>query len=526
MKILVSDPIADEGLKILRSERDIQVDVKTKLPPEDLRRIIGEYDALIVRSETRVTKEIIEAGSKLKVIGRAGVGLDNVDVKEATRRGIIVMNTPDGNTISTAELTISMMLALSRNIPQAYISLRSGKWDRKSYTGTEVYNKTLGIIGLGRIGGAVAKRAQGLGMRVIGYDPYISEERSTKLEVKFVDLPTLYRESDYITVHTPLTEETKGLIGEKEFAQMKRGVRIINCARGGIVDEKALYNALKSGKVAGAALDVYNIEPPVGNPLLELDNVIATPHLGASTAEAQTQVSIDIAKQVLEVLRGGMIVNAVNFPSVEPSVLSTLQPYIDLAESLGKIITQMSDGFIRELKIRYSGEVTTYNTQPISVALLKGMLEPIMQEGVNYVNAPYLVRERGTAVREITSREVGDYSTQITVEAKTDTQEVSVAGTLFDKTEPRIVRLMNHHVDAKPFGHMLVILNEDKPRIIGEVGITLGDAGINIADMTLGRIKAGGRAVTVLNLDSEVPDDVFEKIKSLKNIIEARRINL
>lgn len=526
MKVLVSDPLSEQGVAILKKEPGFEVDVKPKMPKEELLACIGNYEALLVRSETKVTKEVIDAGKNLKIIGRAGVGLDNVDIEAASKRGIIVMNTPGGNTISTAEQTFSLLLALSRNIPQAVASLKAKKWDRKKYTGVEVYGKTLGILGLGRIGAEVAKRAQAFGMKVIAADPFISAERAQQLGVELVKKSEVIKRADYITVHAPLNAETKSMIGPEEFEYMKDGVRIINCARGGIVDEKSLYENLKSGKVAGAALDVYEKEPPLESPLIDLENCVTTPHLGASTEEAQINVAIEIAEQVVDALKGKTVRNAINVPAIEPEVLALIHPYLTLAEKLGSLQAQLAEGRIEEVRVHYCGEVCKYNTSPITVAIVKGILDPILNESVNYVNAPFLAKDRGMKVIESKSSEAEDFATLIAVTVKTETKESTVVGTLFGKGDPRIVRLDGFHIDAVPFGYMLILSNEDVPGIIGSVGATLGKYKINIAGLALGRKEKGGLAVTSLNVDESVPDDVLAEIRKLPHVLGAKLVKL
>lgn len=526
-KILVADPLAEEGVEILREEKDFEVEVKTKQKEEVLKEIIKDYDALIVRSETKVTRGIIEKAEKLKVIGRAGVGLDNIDVETATKRGIIVMNAPEGNTISTAEHTISLMLALSRNIPQADASLKRGEWDRKKFMGVELYRKVLGIVGLGRIGKEVAKRAISFGMKVIAYDPYLSEEKAKSLGVELVDWERLLRDSDYISFHTPLTEETKNMISEEELRMMKKGVRIINCARGGIIDEKALAKAIEEGIVEGAALDVFEKEPPQDSPLLKLEKVIVTPHLGASTEEAQISVSIDIARQVRDVLLGKEVRNAVNFPSVEAHLLETLKPYINLVEKIGAMHTQISEGHIKEVRIKYIGEIwSKLDTQPLTLALLKGIFTPILQETVNFVNAPFIAKERGIKVNETKTTEIEDFANVISVELITDKLNNLIVGTLFADNSARVVRINEFYVEAIPQGVMLILYNWDKPGVIGNIGTILGKNNINIASMTFGREKPGGRAISVLNLDSPVTENVLKQLKSAENILDAKLIKL
>ncbi len=526
MKVLVSDKLSQEGLAILKKEKAIQVDVKTGLTPEELKKIIRDYDGLIVRSGTRVTREVIQAAKKLKIIGRAGVGLDNIDVEAASRQGIVVMNAPGGNTISTAEHTMSMILALSRNIPQAYLSLKEKRWDRKKFMGTEIYGKTLGIIGLGRIGTEVAKRAMSFGMKVKAYDPYLSLDKVKALKIESVSLKELLKRSDYITVHTPLTDETKHLISDKEIALMKSGVRIINCARGGIIDERALIKGLKSGRIAGCALDVFEKEPPVGSALLKLDSVIVTPHIGASTEEAQINVAIDIAHQMCDGLLGRGMKNAVNAPSLAPEVAEIVQPYVTLAERIGSLQSQLSVGHITRLKIEYRGDIGNYDTAPITVACVKGMLQPIMGETVNYVNAAVLAKERGIAVEETRTERIENFANLISVETKTEKGTLTIWGTIFAKGDLRIVKINKYYVEAHPAGYMLVIRNRDLPGIVGEIGTILGQNRINIAGMTFGREKRGGAAITVLNVDSVVPQEVLERIKKSKNISDAKLIKL
>lgn len=526
-KILVSDPLSEEGLKILHDEKEFEVDVKTGLAPDELKKAIKEYDALIVRSSTKVTKEIVEAGKKLKLIGRAGVGLDNVDADAASKRGIIVMNTPGGNTISTCEHTLSMMLSLSRSIPQANQSLKSGEWDRKRFMGVELLGKTLGIIGLGRIGTEVARRAASFGMKVIAYDPFLMVERAKQIGVDVVELDALLRTSDYITIHTPLTDDTYHLLDERAFKLMKKGVRIINCARGGIVDEGALAEAMKQGKVAGAALDVFEDEPPKkDSPLVKLNNVVVTPHLGAATEEAQVNVAIEIARQVADALLGRGVRNAVNIPSVEPEVLKIIEPYINLAERMGSLEAQLVEGRIKEVLVRYSGDITNYDTAPISVALLKGLLGSALNENVNYVNASFLAKERGIKVTEAKSAQVEEYANLISVDVKTDKETSSVSGTLFTRQDPRIVRIGKFHVDAIPHGFMVVIYNVDKPGIVGAIGTILARNKINIAGMTFGRERPGGNAITVLNVDSALSEPLLAEIRRSKNIKAAKLIRL
>ncbi|MCD6093993.1 MAG: phosphoglycerate dehydrogenase [Candidatus Omnitrophica bacterium] len=526
MKILISDPLSEEGLKILEAEKKLKVTVKTKMSPAELKQEIKDYDALIVRSGTKVTSEIIKAGRKLKLIGRAGVGLDNVDVEAATRQGIIVMNAPGGNTVSTAEHTITLLLALSRNIAQADASLRSNLWERKKYIGVEVSGKTLGIIGLGRIGTAVGKRAKCLGMKVVAYDPFLSSQRAVELGIESKGLEEVLREADYISLHTPLTPETRHLIGKREFEMMKKGVRVINCARGGVIDEEALLAAIKQGKVKGVALDVFEEEPPVNNPLLKLDCVLATPHLGASTQEAQVGVAKEMARQVVDALLYDNVRNAVNFPSINKEILPFLKPYLELSEKMGRLEMQLVKGKIHEIELRYSGEVTRYELKPISVSFVKGLLSSVLDEPINYVNAPLIARQRGIKLVETKLSEPEDFTNLISAELTTDKGKSLVAGSLLGKKDIRIVKIDDYYVDVVPQGYILVVSNEDKPGMMGAIGTILGKNKINIASMTLGRRKQGGLALTLLNIDNSIPSRVVNELKKLDNIVDAKVVKL
>ncbi|MFA5355781.1 MAG: phosphoglycerate dehydrogenase [Candidatus Omnitrophota bacterium] len=527
MKILVSDPLSEEGLKILKEVKEFQVDVKTDLKPDALKEEIKNYDALIVRSATKVNKDIIAAAAKLKVIGRAGVGLDNVDLPAATQKGIIVMNTPGGNTISTAEHTMSMILSLSRNIPQANTSMKKGEWKRSKFMGIELYGKTLGIIGLGRIGTEVARRSLSFGMKVLAYDPFLSREVAESLGIEIAELKELLADSDYITVHTPLTEETKHVISDKEFAMMKKGARLINCARGGIIDEAALLKALKDGKVAAAALDVFEKEPlQAESELLKFDNVILTPHLGASTEEAQVNVAIEVAEIVRDALLGKGIRNAANYPCIEAEVCKFLDPYINLSEKLGAFAGQLAEGRFQELNISYSGEIIQYDLTPLTMSLVKGMLSPILKETVNFVNAVSLAKERGIKIKEAKTSKEDEFVNLIQLEIKTDKETKVISGTLSANKQPRIVKIDGYYVEICPEGEMVMIQNKDKPGIIGNLGTILGKHGINIAAMTFGREKAGGNAITILSVDSAVSSELADNIKKTENILAVKVIRL
>ncbi|MDD5436694.1 MAG: phosphoglycerate dehydrogenase [Candidatus Omnitrophica bacterium] len=525
-KVLISDALSKEAVEILEKVKEFKVDVNTKLTPEELKKVIKDYDALLVRSATKVTKDVINAAAKLKIVGRAGVGLDNVDVGAASKKGIIVVNTPAGNTISTAEHTFSMILALSRNIPQADQSVKKGEWERKKFMGVEIYGKTLGIVGLGRIGTEVARRALSFGMKVAAYDPFLSADKAKELGIELVDLNTLYKTADYITVHTPLTDETKHMISDKQFGMMKKGVRVINCARGGIIDEVALAAAIESGKVAGAAFDVFEEEPPKNSKLVTLGKVVLTPHLGASTEEAQMNVAIDVANTVRDVLLGCGVRNAVNVPCVDPEMYKVLEPYLKLAENMGAIQAQLVDGHIKKVKIKYVGELLKYDLSPFTATIMKGMLKPILQDTVNFVNSLVIAKERGITVVESKTAEVQDFASLILVEVETDKMTSLLCGTLFTKVDPRIVRINEFYVDCVPEGTMLMVFNKDVPGIIGHIGTIFGRNSINVASVSFGRDEKGGKAISVWNVDSDIPKKVLDEIKSSKNVQELKLVKL
>ena len=527
MKVLVSDNMSDRCVEIFKNAPGLQVDVNTKLKPEELKKVIKDYHALVVRSATKVTAEIIEAADNLKVIGRAGTGVDNIDMQAATKKGIVVMNTPGGNTVTTAEHAVSMLMALARKIPQATASMRKGEWEKKKFEGTEITGKTLGILGVGNIGTVVADRAQGLKMNVIAYDPYLSQEAANRMGVLPVSLDDLYKRSDFISVHVPLTNETKNLVNRDAFAKMKKGVKIIDCARGGIVNEKDLSDAIKEGIVSGAAMDGFEKEPtPVDNPLLGLEEVILTPHLGASTAEAQENVAIAIAEQIVEYLVKGTIRNAVNVPSVPAELLASLSPYITLAEKLGSFQGQILKGGIEEVTVEYSGDVVSYDVTAVTVAAIKGLLDQVMDQQVNFVNAPFVAKERGIKVIEIKSSRAIDFASSITIKVKTKETENLVEGALFGKKEPRIVRIDKFFLDAVPEGYLLVLYNYDKPGVIGNIGALLGSGNINIARLHLGRQAVGGEAVSVWNMDTPLQAELLSKLIKLPHIISAKVVKL
>ncbi len=525
MKVLISDNISTKGIEILK-KAGLDVDVKTGMKPEELIAIIGDYHGLVVRSATKVTSKIIDAALNLKVIGRAGSGLDNVDLTAATKKGIVVMNAPGGNTITTAEHTFALMCALARQIPQATASMRGGKWEKKRFMGVELFNKTLGVIGIGNIGSQVAKRAQAFAMNVIAYDPFLSEDKAKTMGVEKVNLEDLFKRSDFITIHTPITAETRNIINKETINTMKPGVRIINCARGGIVNEKDLYDALVEGKVSGAALDVFEKEPAENNPLLTLDNVVSTPHLGAATKEAQENVAIAIAEQIADYLVQGTIRNAVNFPSIPADQVARLQPYISLSEKLGLFTAQIFEGGVTEITIEYRGEAAEIDTAPVKIAAIKGFLSPILEETVNFVNAPFIAKERGIEVKETKSADAGNYQSMIAMRIKAKEKESYVAGTLFSKTDPRIVAVDGFKVEIVPEGELLFIYNNDKPGVIGNIGTLLGKNNINIARMQFGREAPGGRAISVVTIDSPATPSIIEEIKKFPNVLSLRRIIL
>jgi D-3-phosphoglycerate dehydrogenase len=527
LKILVSDPLASQGLELFQQAPGFDVDVRLGLKPAELIGIIGNYQGLVIRSGTKVTSKVVEAAENLKVIGRAGVGVENIDVEAASKKGIVVMNTPGGNDVTTAEHTISLMMSLARHIPQAVASLKMGEWTREKFMGVELCNKTLGIIGLGKVGRIVAERALGFRMKVIVHDPFVPTESAARLGVEVVSLDEIYARSDFITVHTPMTNETRGLINSDTFAKMKTGVRIINCARGGIVDEEDLIQALQEGKVAGAALDVFVEEPPrPDHPLLMMDQVITTPHLGASTGEAQLNVAIAVAQQMIDFLSRGIIRYAVNVPSVSPELLSILRPYLTLAEKLGSLQVQMLATLPKEVQIEYSGEVTQYDVAPLTLAVLKGILTPMMESSVNYVNAPVVARERGIKVIESKSSRAGDFASSITVRVKTKDKEAEVEGAIFGSNNPRIVRINDFYFEAIPEGYILILHNKDVPGVVGAIGTLLGEKGINIAGFELGREKVGGMAISLIHVDESIPKKVLDILRHLPNILSAQMVKL
>jgi D-3-phosphoglycerate dehydrogenase len=519
-KVLVSDPIDQAGLDIL--SQVAQVDVRTGLAPEQLAEIIGDYDALMIRSGSRVTEAVIEAGQNLKIIGRAGVGVDNVDVPAATRKGIVVVNSPEGNTIAAAEHALAMMLSMSRHIPAANASLKGGAWDRKSYTGVEVYKKTLGVVGLGKIGSHVAKCAKAMGMKLLAYDPFISNDRAEQIGARLVDLDLLLRESDFITLHMPKTPETANMINAEAFKKMKPTARIVNCARGGIIDEVALYAALRDREIAGAALDVFDTEPLGESQLRELGKeVVLTPHLGASTEEAQINVAIDVAEQIRDVLLGLPARSAVNIPGLYPEVLEKLRPYLKLAETLGTLVSQLAGGRVDSLTVRLQGELAEQDSKPITVAALKGLLSQALRERVNYVNASIEAKERGIRVVETRDASVRDYTDSIHLTAHGSLGEHSATGTLLSDGDIHITSIDEFPINVTPTRYMLLTLHRDMPGIIGKIGSLLGSFNVNIASMQVGRKIVRGDAVMVLSIDDPLPEGILEEINKAPGIREA-----
>jgi D-3-phosphoglycerate dehydrogenase / 2-oxoglutarate reductase len=520
MKILVSDSLSEEGINILR-EQQADVDYKPEITAEQLLSEIDKYDALVVRSRSKVDAAVIDAGVKLKVIGRAGVGVDNIDVEKATEKGIVVLNAPHGNTISTAEHSIAMITALARNIAGADSSVKRGEWNRPAYTGVELNKKTLGVVGMGRIGTEVARRARAMNMTVITYDPYISAEQAEKLGVEGVTFEELIKHSDFITLHLPLSASTRHLIGAKELAKMKPGVRIINCARGGLIDEKALARSLQEGKVAGAALDVFEQEPPVDCGLVQMGNVIVTPHLGALTREAQTNVALQVAEQVIMALNGDPIVSAVNVPALMPEARAALEPYLPLLKMMGGFYLQMFGGQVDELELTYSGEVASLQLAPLTISCLIGFLHHIVGDGVNWVNAPYIAKARGIAVRETSTTEVKNYSTLITLKGRSGAEEHLIAGTILNN-EIRIVRIDEFQIEIVPALYTLMTTHLDVPGVVGKIGTLLGSEKINIASMQLGRKTIGGKAMMSLQVDNAISSETMQKVRDL-GIFESAR---
>jgi D-3-phosphoglycerate dehydrogenase len=519
-RVLISDQLSPAAVAIFK-ERGIETDVKVGLAKEELEKIIGAYDGLAVRSATKATEKIIAAATRLKVIGRAGIGVDNIDVKAATAKGVIVMNTPFGNSITTAEHAISLMMALARQIPDADRSTQAGKWEKSKFMGVELFAKTLGVIGCGNVGSIVADRGIGLRMKVIAFDPFLSAERALELGVEKVELDDLLRRADFITLHTPLTDKTRNIIDAAALAKTRQGVRIINCARGGLVDERALAEAIKTGHVAGAAFDVFEVEPAKESVLFGLPNVICTPHLGAATGEAQENVALQVAEQMSDYLLKGAITNAVNFPNITAEEAPRLRPWVKLAEQLGLFAGQLTETSLKGVRLEYSGEVATLNTKPLTAAALAGVLRPSLSD-VNMVSAAVNAKERGIRLEEVTRSQEGAFESYIRLTVRTDELERSVAGTVFSDGRPRIIQVRNIDMEFELAPRMLFIRNSDKPGFIGKLGTLMGEAGLNIATFNLGREKPGGDAICMVAVDETVPEDVLRKIRALPQVVRVQ----
>ena len=527
MKVLVSDIFPAEGLAVFEETAGITLDYRPGISSEELLQAVQEVDALVVRGGTHITAEVFDAAPRLRVVGRAGIGIENLDLEMANRKGVIVMNTPFGSTTTAAEHSIAMLLALSRQIPAAKRSTKDGQWENQRFLGVEINGKTLGVIGAGKIGGLVIERALGLKMRVIVYDPYLAEEVILKKGAEVVDLETLLSRSDFISLHAPLTSETANLLDEKALTRVKSGCRIINCAVGGLIDETALATAIKLGQVAGAALDAFLDEPPkADNPLLAMEQVICTPHLRTATVDAQINVTVQIAQQIVDFLQKGIVTNALNMPSISAERLSEIRPYMELAERLGKFQAQRGVKALQKITIEYSGSVTEHPSRPLTNALLKGLLEPIVGPMVNHVNAPHLARERGIQIEERSCDMSQEFTNLIRLTVSGNNGESSVSGALFGDQDYRIVRVNDHHVEAVPDGHILIMHNEDCTGVIGFIGQVLGESGVNIAMMGLSRRKIQGRAISLITVDSKIPEEVLQRLRANPHIISAVQVSL
>ena len=525
-RVLVADDLSAEGVEILR-RAGLQVDVRLGMKPEELESAIGDYDGVAVRSATKITARVLEKGTRLKVVGRAGVGVDNVDLDAATRRGVVVMNTPGGSSVTVAELTLAMMLALARHIAQATASVKAGKWEKKRFQGRELAGKTLGVVGIGNIGSVVVDRARAMKMDVVAYDPFISPEIAAQLGVQVVALDELWRRADVVSLHVPLTDQTRNIVNAGTIAKMRKGALIVNCARGGLVDEKALADALLSGQLGGAALDVFETEPvPADHPLLKVDTFVCTPHLGASTEEAQAAVAVAIAEQLAAYLTTGEVRNAVNVPAMSREALERFGPYIALGERLGALAAQIAPSGTREVRISFAGELGEAPQRPITSAVLKGILSSFESSPVNAVNAPAVARERGLAVSEERSAGAQDYASLLSVAVRGQGGEALVAGTVFGKRDPRIVRVNQFRLEAVPEGNIILSENDDAPGVVGNIGATLGAAGVNIARISLSRDDARSAAVSLINVDSAPSDDLLERLRRLPHVRQVRRIQL
>ena len=521
-KVLIADKMSPRAAEIFK-ERGVEVDVITGLERDELIKIIDQYDGLAVRSSTKATPPVLEAATNMKVIGRAGIGVDNIDLPTATAKGIVVMNTPFGNSITTAEHAIAMMFALARDIPEANASTHAGKWEKSRFMGVELTGKTLGVIGCGNIGSIAASRGVGLKMKVIAFDPFLTPERALEIGVEKVELDEVLKRADFITLHTPLTDKTRNIINAEALAKCKKGVRIINCARGGLIDEKALKEALESGQVGGVALDVFEEEPAKENPLFGMENVICTPHLGASTAEAQENVALQVAEQMADFLMTGAVNNAINMPSISAEDAPRLRPYVALAEQLGMFAGQLTESAIEGVEIEYVGDVSELNVAPLTSAIIAGLLRPLLSD-VNMVSAPAMAKERGISVSEVKRDSKGAFDSYIRLSLKTERQQRSVAGTVFSDGKPRIIQVKGININAELAPRVLYITNTDAPGFIGSLGTVLGAHGINIASFQLGREKPGGDAVSLVNIDNEASKDVLKEIEDLKQVMQVKQL--
>ena len=522
-RVLIADQLSPAAEAIFK-ERGLEVDTRVGMKPAELMAVIGEFDGLAIRSATKVTAEVLAAAPRLKVVGRAGIGVDNIDVEAATQRGVVVMNTPFGNSVTTAEHAISLMLALARQIPAADRSTRAGKWEKNRFMGVELMGKVLGLVGCGNIGSIVADRAQGLKMRVIAFDPFLSAERARDLNVEKVDLDVLLARADFITLHTPLTEQTRNILSRDNLMKTRPGVRLVNCARGGLVDEQAVADLIRDGHVAGAAFDVFAVEPAKESPLFGLDEVVVTPHLGASTSEAQENVALQVAEQISDYLTSGAIVNALNMPSVTAEEAPRLRPYMKLAEQLGSFAGQLTESGLGAVTISYAGHAASLNTRPLTQVVLTGLLRPQLAS-VNMVNAPALAKQRNIDVRVVTSESVRDYQTLMTVEVVTERGPRAVSGTLFQDAEPRLVSIRGIPVEARLGPHMLYVRNQDRPGLVGGLGKILGDAQINVATFHLGREKPGGDAIALVEIDAPISEQILAQVSALPHVLHAKQLN-
>jgi len=531
-RILVSDPVSEDGLRALLNDPAMEVVVKTDYNPDELAEVLQDFDGLIIRSQTKVTAEMLEHADRLKVIGRAGVGVDNVDLSAATSKGVVVLNSPEGNTMAATEHTWALLLALARKVCPADISMRQGRWDRKRFTGTELYGKTLGIIGLGKIGGAVARRGQGFEMDVIAFDPFMTQEHAARQGIRLVGLEELLQTADFVTIHVPKTKDTADLINTERLALMKPTARLINCARGGVVQEEALADAVLHGVIAGAAVDVFSAEPASDdNPLVhataQTDNLLLTPHLGASTEEAQIKVAVDVAEQIRDYLHGIPARSAVNMPALAPELLATLKPYMELMEKIGLFQGQLHDGAVQSVEVEYGGDIVHENTMPLIPALLQGIFTSILGQGINFVNARYVAEQRGVEIKEVkNSAQSLGYASLITVKVQTESGMHVIAGTLFGQGNPRITRVDDYWVEMAPEGTFIIAYHTDKPGVVGSVGQILGAYDINIAGMQVGRVQPRGAAVMVLSVDEHPSDKVLDKIRAIEGVDDTRLVEL